>query len=94
MLKYLAIDGGILANKSIPPTSKLIISYIANLQKADKYFYGTYAYMSETLGIRYDYFEKQMGKLLEADILHSTKEGITLGLLLDTISERTWKLGS
>jgi hypothetical protein len=94
MLKYLSIDGGILSNKSIPPTCKLIISYIANLQKGGKAFYGTYAYMSETLGIRFDYFEKNMTKLLEADILVASKEGITLGLLLDTIAERTWKLGA
>lgn len=93
-LKYLSIDGGILSNKTIPPTCKLIISYISNLQKGGRAFYGTYSYMSEQLGIRYDYFEKNMTKLLECDILHSSKEGIVLGLLLDTISERQWKLGS
>lgn len=93
-MKYLSIDGGILSNKTIPPTCKLIISYIANLQKGGKAFYGTYSYMSEVLGIRYDYFEKNMEKLLQADILHASKEGIVLGLLIDTIAERQWKLGS
>lgn len=91
MLKYLTIEGGILQNKSIPPGHKLVISYVANLGKANKFFYGTYAYMSETLGIRFDYYEKIMEQLLENDILHSYKEGIGLGLLLDTIAERTWK---
>ena len=91
MMKYLSIDGGILSNKSIPPTAKLMIAYISNLGKSQKYFYGTHAYMSETLGIRFDYFEKVFDKLLEADILHVHKEGVGLGLLIETIAERTWK---
>lgn len=92
MLKYLSIDGGILANKTIPPASKLIISYISNLQKGGKCFYGTHSYMSETLGIRFDFFEKQFDNLIDEGILAVTKEGVTLGFLLDTIAERTWKL--
>jgi len=93
MLKYLSIDGGVLSNKTIPPTCKIMIAYIGNLQKANKYFFGTHAYMSETLGIRFDYFEKQMSKLLEQKIFIVTDHGITLGFDTDHIAETEWKLG-
>jgi hypothetical protein len=92
MMKYLAIDGGILVNKTIPPTDKLILAYVSNLNKADKFFYGTYAYMAETLGIRYSYFEVRIEKLLEVGLLKQTKEGMQLGFPLHIIAEKSWLL--
>lgn len=92
MLKYLSIDGGILANKTIPPVAKIIISYVSNLNKGDKYFYGTRSYMAETLGIRFDFLDKTLDKMLDLGVLQVTTQGIGLGHPLYFIAEANWKL--
>jgi hypothetical protein len=89
-MKYLSIDGELLKNKTIPAASKLIISFMINLRKGGKCFYGTHAYLSETLGIRYEYLEKCMSALLKSGILKVTDEGITCIMNWEVICSQTW----
>lgn len=89
-MKFLLIDGELLVNKSLTPTDKMIISYINNLSRSGKCFYGTHAFLSDQLGVRYDYLENRLTKLLEADILLASKEGITLKLPFWEICSTDW----
>lgn len=93
MMKYLSIDGELLQNKTIGPAQKLIISFIGNLNKGGKKYYGTHLYLAQTLGIRYDHLEKQMALLLKAGVLEVTEEGIELSLSIAQIADRQWQLG-
>jgi len=91
-MKYLAIDGRLLENKTIGSTDKLIIAFISNLEKGGKAFYGTHIYMSEVLGIRYEYFEKRFTKLLQVGVLYASDDGIRLKYGLDATADMEWKL--
>lgn len=91
-MKYLAIDGELLANKTIGGTDKLIISFIWNLEKGGKSFYGTHIYMADTLGIRYDFFEKRFTKMLQVGLLYAANDGIRLKFPIDQTATMDWKL--
>lgn len=91
-MKYLSIDGDLLANKSIGGTDKLIISFIWNLQKGNKSFYGTHIYLADVLGIRYEFLEKRFQKLLQVNLLHTTPNGIELTYSISETAEKDWKL--
>jgi DNA-binding IscR family transcriptional regulator len=58
-----------------------------NLEKGGKAFYGTHAYLSDTLGIRYEYLEKCMTNLLKQGLLQVTEEGIKPGRLINFIAK-------
>jgi len=91
-MKFLLIDGELLVNKSLTPTDKMIISYMNNLSRSGKCFYGTRAFLCDQLGVNYDYLEKRLTKLLEHDILLSSKEGITLKLPFWEICSKEWHI--
>jgi hypothetical protein len=91
-MKFLLIDGNLLVNKSLTPADKMIISYVNNLACSGKCFYGTYAFLCDQLGIRYDYLEKRLNALLEVGILVSSKEGITLKLPFWEICQNEFKI--
>lgn len=93
MMKYLSIDGELLGNNTIGPAQKIIISFIGNLNKGGKKYYGTHLYLAQTLGIRYDHVEKTMATLLKAGILNVSEEGIELDMPIAQIADRKWQLG-
>jgi len=91
-MKYLSIDGLLLANKTIGGTDKLIISFIWNLQKGNKSFYGTHPYLADVLGIRYEFLEKRFNKLIQVGLLHATNNGIELSETIEQVAAKDWKL--
>lgn len=78
-MKFLMIQGELLRNKQINPTMKLIISYLYNLSKNGKCYFGGYQYMSDILGISEKNFTQNMASLVAAGMVVQTTEGLTLG---------------
>jgi len=78
-MKFLMIEGGLLRNKNFSPASKLVISYLFNLGKSGKCYFGNYQYLADVLGIEYDFFSKCIAGLLAEGMIVQTSDGLTLG---------------
>lgn len=85
-MNFLMIDGALLRNKQINPTMKLIISYLYNLGKHGKAYFGGYQYMADILGISEKNFTQNMASLVSAGFVVQTSEGLILGRDLNFFS--------
>jgi hypothetical protein len=74
-MKFLAIDGDLLKNTSLNPTDKLICSFLFNLSKAGKGYWGSYEYLSGEFGLRTDYLEQRFIFLEQKGIIHKNEVG-------------------
>jgi len=78
-MKFIIIDGSLLRNKAISAEGKLIISYLFNLGKCGKCFFGSYEYMADVLGIEEIRLTKIIRSYLSENLFVMTPEGLTLG---------------
>lgn len=79
-MKFLIIDGKLLKNKTFLMADKVLLSYIFNLQKAGKKFFGTINYLSDELGSSEESLEKRINFLIERGVLRRCADGIELTL--------------
>lgn len=78
-MKFLMIDGALLRNATFNATMKIILSYIYNLKKSDKVFFGSMDYLASVLGLDLMLLSKNIEVMLRHGYLLQTSEGLTLG---------------
>jgi len=78
-MKFIIIDGSLLRNKAVSSDGKLIISYLYNLGKCGKSFFGSYEYMADVLGIDERKLTHIVRSYLHENLFVQTPEGLTLG---------------
>lgn len=79
-MKFLLIDGTLLKNTHFTPTDKMIIATLHNLSKANKGFYGSFAYLANEFGLAIDYVEKRFAKLEKEGVIVRRESGYYLGM--------------
>jgi len=77
-MKFIIIDGALLRNKSLVPGGKLIISYLSNLQKAGKCYYGGFEYLSDVLGLSLEVTTKICQSYFKRGLIKQDSDGIRL----------------
>jgi hypothetical protein len=84
-MNFLLIDGKLLKNQVFMAVDKLILSYIFNLKKANKKFFGTVQYLAAELGTKEELLSKRINILVDKGILERTVDGITLAVEYDDL---------
>lgn len=84
-MKFLMIDGAFMRNKMFNATQKLIISYINNLSRSGKCFYGRIDYLADQLGLDERTVAKNMQPLFKEGILKQTGAGVTMGATFEYV---------
>jgi len=77
-MNFLTISGELLKNTTLRADDKLILSYIYNLKKAGKTFFGSTEYLSKELGMKKSNLEKRFETMEKFGLLKKTGNGITL----------------
>lgn len=84
-MNFLIIDGKLLKNKVFTAADKVLLSYIFNLKKAGKKFFGTMNYLSSELGAPEELLSKRINFLIEKGVLYRSHDGIQLALEYDEL---------
>jgi biotin operon repressor len=84
-MNYLVIDGKLLKNKTWTMADKVLLSYIFNLKKAGKKFFGTANYLSSELGASEEALTKRINHLISQNILTRNADGITLAISFEEL---------
>lgn len=77
-MKFLIIDGALMKNKVISAPGKLIISYIYNLEKAGKCYFGGLDYLSDQLGLSFEVTSTFIHKYVKYGLLRQDPDGLRL----------------
>jgi DNA-binding Lrp family transcriptional regulator len=77
-MKFLMINGRLLANPVFTATDKLILSFLINLSSQNKRFFGSHNWLSSELGIPEESISKRIAKLLDFDIIRLYPDGLGL----------------
>lgn len=79
-MKFIIIDQVVLNNYNFKAVDKLVISYIMNLQKGGKKFYGSVQYLSKELGITVDLIAESLNFLTLNNVLAHSAAGISIAV--------------
>lgn len=77
-MKFLMIDGSLLSNKDLSSASKLIISYLNNLGKAGKSYFGGLDYLADQLGLDIQTLAKIIHDGCNRGLLKQESDGLKL----------------
>lgn len=77
-MKFLVIDGELLANETFKPTDKLILSYMYNLEKGGKKFFGGEHFIGKELGLKTEFIKKRMNQLNNWGLIQASESCIIL----------------
>lgn len=77
-MKFLVLDGALLRNKALVPSGKLILSYLNNLQKSGKCYFGGYEYLADQLGLSLEVTVKVCQDYFKRGLLRQDSDGIRL----------------
>lgn len=77
-MKFLMIEGALLCNKNISAQGKVLISYLANLKKHGKSYYGGLDYLSDQLGIENYLLTKLINNYIGLKLMEYNSNGLTL----------------
>jgi hypothetical protein len=84
-MKFLILDGELLKNKNFTLCDKIIISYVYNLHKAGKFFFGELSHFCEEIGSPKEQVKKRFDLLVTKGILELTTYGCTLKMDIEDI---------
>lgn len=77
-MKFLLVDGFLLQNTYLNPTCKLILSFLYNLSKQGKGFWGSPDYLAKEFGVGTDYILKQFEFLEKKGLIKRNELGYFL----------------
>lgn len=78
VMKFLIIDGALMRNKVITAPGKLIISYIYNLERAGKCYFGGVEYLADVLGLSLETTSQYLHGYFKHGLLRQDTDGIRL----------------
>lgn len=81
-MKFLSINGDLLANTHLNPTDKLIVSFLYNLGQGGKAFFGSFEYLGREFGLNSEYIEKRFLFLEGKKIIKKAPAGWVLEMPL------------
>lgn len=77
-MKFLLVDGVLLKNTYLNPTCKFILSFLYNLSKQGKGFWGSFEYLASEFGVGSDYITKQFEYLEKKGLIKKNELGYFL----------------
>lgn len=79
-MKFIVIEGELLKNTAFTPTDKLILTFLHNLNKAGKAYWGDPAYLAGEFGVGNDYIQKRFDFLESKAVIKKNEIGWIINL--------------
>lgn len=87
MASFLMIPGEILLNHGLGATDKLILSYMYQLSKGNKAFFGSMVYLSKALGVDVKIIGSRIKRLQEVNLIEQSPSGLRLAVTIEFLGE-------
>jgi hypothetical protein len=89
-MKFLMLDGALCRNKNISSAGKILISYLHNLKRANKCYYGGLEYLSDILGIKESDLSELIQTYCKYGLMNYCPEGLTITYDLNYYISFSW----